>query len=253
VRPQRTHLEVIRSELPLSGRTVIDVGCGAGTLTRLLAKEGARVIGVDPSADAIDRATARAGPRERYVVGSAEALPVSDRHADAVTFLNSLHHVPSEALGQALADARRVLRAEGVLYVQEPLAEGPYYELVRLFDDEDEVRAAAQRALRDAPRSGLRLIKQLEYEARVHHRDFDAFRDRVVLVDPRRAAAFAARAREIEERFHRAAQRDPDGWLFLQPTRVALLHPIEHPGVASRAQCNGAGQAENRTINGGKR
>jgi SAM-dependent methyltransferase len=233
VRPQRTHLEVIRSELALAGATIVDVGCGAGALTRLLAREGARVIGVDPSAEAIDRARAGAGPRERYAVGRAQALPIPDHHADAVTFLNSLHHVPTGALAQALADARRVLRAGGVVYVQEPLAEGPYYGVVRLLDDEDEVRAAAQQALREAPRSGLELIKQLEYEARVRHRDFDAFKDRVVLVDRRRAAAFGARASEIEERFYGAAQRDRDGWLFLQPTRVALLKGFQAPGVAS--------------------
>jgi SAM-dependent methyltransferase len=223
VRPQRTHLEVIRSELNLPGRRVVDVGCGSGALTRLLAGEGARVIGVDPSVEAIARALCGAGPREHYIVGRAEELAIPDAHADAVTFLNSLHHIATGALAQALAEARRVLRSEGVVYVQEPLAEGDYYEIVRLVEDEDEVRAAAQRALEEAESSGLELIKELEYNALVRHRDFGAFRARVELVQERRAAAFAVRASEVEERFYDTAQRDSDGWSFLQPTRVALL------------------------------
>lgn len=236
VRPTRTHLQVIRSELPLPDSTVIDVGCGAGSLTRLLAQEGAHVIGVDPSEDAIARAVADAGLHERYIVGRAEALPVPDRRADAVTFLNSLHHIASDALTRGLAEACRVLRAEGVVYVQEPLAEGRYYEVVRLLEDEAEVRAAAQRALREGGRSGLALVKELEYDAVVHHRDFGSFRNRVVLVDGRRAATFAAIASEVEERFYAAGQRDGDGWSFLQPTRVTLLRSALSTQVESERE-----------------
>jgi SAM-dependent methyltransferase len=223
VRPQRTHLEVLRSELQLSGATVVDVGCGAGALSHLLAEEGARIVGVDPSADAIARAGAAAGPRERYLVGFAQDLPVSERYADAVTFLNSLHHVSVAALAKALAEAGRALRDDGVVYVQEPLAEGRYFEIVRLLDDETNVRAAAQRALRNAHSVGLEVIKELEYDALVRHRDFDAFRDRMLLTGENRASAFAAHAGELEKRFHDVARRDQGGWSFLQPTRVTLL------------------------------
>ncbi len=223
MRPQRTHLEVLRSELRVSGSTIVDVGCGAGALTHRLASDGAQVVGVDPSADAIARASADAGSGERYVVGRAEELPLPDRHADAVTFLNSLHHVPPETLGQALAEARRVLREEGVVYVQEPLAQGRYFELVRLIEDETEVRAAAQRALRAALGRGLELARELEYQAPVQLRDFGAFRNRMVLTDRRRAEILKTRVTELEERFYAAGRPDRDGWSFFQPTRVTVL------------------------------
>ncbi|MGN6167855.1 MAG: class I SAM-dependent methyltransferase [Solirubrobacteraceae bacterium] len=223
MRPQRTHLEVVRSELQLSGAMVVDVGCGAGALSHLLAEEGARIVGVDPSADAIARAVAGAGPRERYLVGFAEDLPVPERYADAVTFLNSLHHVSTTALPKALTEAGRVLRKDGIVYVQEPLAEGRYFEVVRLLEDETGVRAAAQRALQSAHRAGLEVIRELEYDALVRHRDFAAFRDRMLLTGRNRESAFAAHASEVEERFHHAARRDRNGWSFLQPTRVTLL------------------------------
>jgi ubiquinone/menaquinone biosynthesis C-methylase UbiE len=223
VRPQRTHLEVLRSELRLPGSTIVDVGCGAGGLTRRLASDGARTVGVDPSVAAIARASGGAGAGERYLVGRAEELPLPDRYADAVTFLNSLHHVSTAALPQALAEARRVLRADGVVYVQEPLAEGRYFELVRLIDDETEVRAAAQQALREAQGRGLELVTELEYEAPIHLSDFDAFKKRMVLTDSKRAQLLETRATEIEQRFYASGRRDRDGWSFLQPTRVIVL------------------------------
>lgn len=184
------------------------------------------MIGVDPSETAVARASARAGRRERYMVGSAQKLPLPDRCADAVTFLNSLHHVPTEALTRALVEARRVLRPEGLVYVQEPLAEGEYFELVRRIDDESEVRAAAQRALRDAWRLGLRLRMEFEYETPVRYRDFAAFRERMVLTDERRANRLEACRQELEQRFYRSAKFGGDGWTFRQPIRVSVLHHI---------------------------
>jgi ubiquinone/menaquinone biosynthesis C-methylase UbiE len=225
-RPTRTHFEVLREALELAGATVIDVGCGAGALSRRLAGAAAEVIGVDPSHEAIARAQSAAGPSERYLLGTAEALPLASDAGDIVTFLNSLHHVSPAALMQALAETARVLRPHGILYVQEPLAEGRYFEIVRLVEDETEVRAAAQAALANCATAGLRLEAKLEYDAVVRHRDFEAFRDAVLLADGDRADLFAARAREIEPRFHAAAERDERGYTFRQPTRVTVLRPL---------------------------
>ena len=74
---------------------------------------------------------------------------------DMVVFMRTLHHIPPQDLRAALAEARRVLRARGVLYVAEPLPEGDFFELTSLVEDELEVRAADQAALADAPAVGL--------------------------------------------------------------------------------------------------
>jgi SAM-dependent methyltransferase len=61
--------------------------------------------------------------------------------------LKSLHHVPIPLMDRALAEVARVLRPGGHLYVSEPVYEGPFNDIVRLFNDEAVVRAAAQRAV----------------------------------------------------------------------------------------------------------
>lgn len=55
-------------------------------------------------------------------------------------------------MAQALAEAARVLRPGGHLYVSEPVYAGPLNDVIGLFHDEREVRAAAQAALDEALR-----------------------------------------------------------------------------------------------------
>jgi SAM-dependent methyltransferase len=139
-------------------------------------------------------------------------------------FANSLHHVPTELLDTALAEAARVLRPGGVLYVQEPLAEGAYFELVRAVDDETEVRAAAQAAIRRATGHGLAHEQTIEFVSEVVHPDFASFRDRVVLADAERTAAFEEIGDDLRERFEASAERDDGGgYRFRHPMRVDVL------------------------------
>lgn len=197
------------------------MGCGDGSATRPLAARAAAVTGVEPSAAALARAVRDRSPSgEAYVEGVAEALPLPDASADVVLFLNSLHHVTD--MEAALAETARVLRPGGILYVQEPLAEGAYFELVRLVDDETQARTAAQAAVRSQP-APLELVREEEYDAPVVHRDLDAFRASVLLADERRAAAFDARHTEVKARFVALGQPRADGVLFRQPTSVTLL------------------------------
>jgi len=70
-------------------RLALDVGCGNGQLTALLAAEFAQVIGVDPSADQIANAAPTAGIR--YECAPAERLPLADGSASLVTAAQAAH------------------------------------------------------------------------------------------------------------------------------------------------------------------
>lgn len=87
------------------GRTVVDIGAGTGKLSRLLVPTGAHVVAVEPVA-AMRRLLRRLAPVE-VVAGSAEAVPLPDARADAVTVAEAFHWFRGE---DALAEIHRVLR-----------------------------------------------------------------------------------------------------------------------------------------------
>src|SRR4051812_47411410 len=154
----RADVDVLAELVPLAGRDVVDIGCGDGALVRALAARGASVVGVEVSEAAVTRAQ---DGEHRFLVGSADALPLADGSVDACVLMRSLHHVPRAAMPRVFTECARVLRPGGAAYVAEPLAHGAYFELVARVDDEREVRALAQAAIAQA--TALRRERTVEY------------------------------------------------------------------------------------------
>jgi 2-polyprenyl-6-hydroxyphenyl methylase/3-demethylubiquinone-9 3-methyltransferase len=85
------------SRTPLEGKTALDVGCGAGLLNEPLARLGAKVTGVDASADLIAVAREHAaamGLEIDYRVGDVQAL---EGQFDLVTCMEVIEHVADPA------------------------------------------------------------------------------------------------------------------------------------------------------------
>ncbi len=193
---------------------------------RRLAALGARMTGVEISSEQLAAAIAAdGGAGARYLIGTAQRLPLQDDSVDLAIFMRSLHHVPVDSLAEALREAARVLREGGAVYVAEPLAEGEYFELVSLVEDELEVRRAAQRALANADAAGFARETTIEYEVEVELADLVALRARTVAVDAARARVFEAREAEIADAFARLGEptgRGP-GRRFIVPMRADVL------------------------------
>ncbi len=221
-RPRGSMPGLIRAWLgPLSGRALLDVGCGAGRLAGVLAAEGAQVTGIDPQEEIIREARA-AVPAARFEVVGAAALPFADNSFDAVIFSNSLHHIPAAEMRPALAEAARVSR--GPILVVEPLAEGPYFETVRLVEDETAVRAAAQEEISALLTAGrARLVAGGEYDDLRRFADVDGLLANSIAVDPARAATVARVRDAVAERFARLGRADGDKTCLPQPHRAHLL------------------------------
>ncbi|MGK8558355.1 class I SAM-dependent methyltransferase [Nocardia gipuzkoensis] len=104
------------------GDRTLDVGCGTGYLTRRLAAraESGTVLGVEPSAAALDRARALTkAPNCTYTVGIAESLPCEDDSFDVVANCLMLHHLPEDVRATAVGEMYRVLRPGGRLLIGE--------------------------------------------------------------------------------------------------------------------------------------
>jgi ubiquinone/menaquinone biosynthesis C-methylase UbiE len=221
---ERKHQDVMAELVPLKGAHVLDVGCGNGRITRLIAASGAHVVGIDPGEKQIGRAEAEARVAdETYLLGTAENLPAADASADIVFFFNSLHHVPEAAMDKALDEARRALKPQGWLFIAEPLAEGPQFLMQQPLNDETEVRARAYEAIGRAKQRGFSDVSETRYTADGKHVSYEAFRDGSIAISPARAKLFAERDAEMRARFEQFGEKRADGWHFVSPIRVNVL------------------------------
>ncbi|MCW2239903.1 class I SAM-dependent methyltransferase [Azospirillum canadense] len=223
--------EALVEVLDPKGRTVVDVGCGDGSLTRHFAGEGAQAIGIEISEDQLARARKADAvlgpvPGASYRVGRGEALPLDDASVDALVFSNSFHHLPLPVMSDALAEAARVLKPHGTLVVVEPIADGPYFEAVRPIEDETEVRAAAYDTLKHPPLP-LEQTDETVYTTVVRHADADRFITHVVAVDPTRRDRLPAVEAEMRRRFAATGRTEPDGaTAFDQPMRRMVFRRL---------------------------
>ncbi|MDV6348692.1 class I SAM-dependent methyltransferase [Nitrosomonas sp. Is35] len=105
-----------------SGQTVLDMGCGTGTLTLLIkqTEPGAVVHALDMDLQALNIAREKIEKAEQNITlqqGSATCLPYPDESFDRVFASLMLHHLTREDKQQALREAFRVLKPGGELHV----------------------------------------------------------------------------------------------------------------------------------------
>ena len=221
----RDELELLDQLVGLAGHPrVIELGCGAAQLSRKLLErfESTEVTALE--VDERQHAKNLASPQARltFVAAGAQAIPFGDGRFDLALMLKSLHHVPLDLLDVALAEVHRVLRPGGLLYVSEPVFAGALNEVMRLFHDEEVVRAAALTALHRAVASGAwEPVSETFFDVPVHYRDFAEFEQRMIDVTYQNHRLDAATLAAVRARFE--PHMGADGAHFVRPMRVNLL------------------------------
>ena len=123
------------------GESVLDVGCGTGSLAiaakQRVGPEG-EVCGIDPAPEMVARAcrkASRAGVAARFETASVESLPFPDAAFDAVTGTLMLHHLPDDVRVRGIAEIARVLRPGGRFLAVDigPGAGGRHHGLLHRF------------------------------------------------------------------------------------------------------------------------
>lgn len=144
---------LVGSIAPQIGETVVDLGCGTGTLAIMLASAApnVRVIGVDPDPDVLTLATEKALGQQIDIeffeaLGGEriEGLPYGN--ADKVLASLVLHHCPIDAKQALLANAYALLKTGGALFiadygVQKTLLMQILFNQVRSLDGYENTRA----------------------------------------------------------------------------------------------------------------
>ena len=127
----------------LSGRSLLEIGCGDGRVTGALAGRVDRLVAVDTNAEDLLRASRRIGQAE-FIQATGEQLPLPNDRFDTVLFSLSLHHQNSRL---ALSEAGRVVRTGGRVLILEPALDGEIQQLFHLFEDETDALTKAMVAV----------------------------------------------------------------------------------------------------------
>lgn len=217
--------DLLSELLDMKARRLLELGCGAAHMTRLLAERfGPREI-VATEVDRIQHERNLASPQLPQVsfrLGGAEGIADPDGSYDLVLMFKSLHHVPRDLMDRALQEIRRVLRPGGMAWFSEPVYWGPFNDLLRLVHDECEVREAAFAALTDAVEDGLfELEAEVFFQVPGIYESWQVFEDRFLNISHTQLDIDAERREQIRAAFER--HMTPAGASFLKPHRVDLL------------------------------
>ena len=118
IRLEHVHRYLLAKELS-GGRRVLDIACGEGYGSELLARTAAHVVGVD----IVPAVVAHANRRYRrqnlvFVAGSAAAIPIADHSVDLVVSFETLEHLDQHE--DMMRDLKRILRPGGLLVMSSP-------------------------------------------------------------------------------------------------------------------------------------
>ncbi len=221
----RNEVQLMLTELPFDGASVLELGCGKAEKTRTLAETGRVKEIVALEVDTIQHARNLGVtdlPKVQFRQGGAEAIPAEDSSFDIVIMFKSLHHVPVEHMDQALSEISRVLKPGGWAWISEPIYAGDFNDILRIFHDEKVVREAAFAAVCKAVGSGsLTLEKQLFFNTRSQFDNFEQFDARMIRVTHTRHQLSPSAYQQVREKFMR--HLTPEGATFFTPQRVDLL------------------------------
>lgn len=106
----------------VAGRRVLDVACGEGYGSALLAATAGSVVGVDIAHEAVRHASTTYADvaHLHFAVGSAATLPLADASVDVAVSFETIEHLPSADQPKMVAEIARVLAPDGVVVLSAP-------------------------------------------------------------------------------------------------------------------------------------
>ncbi len=104
------------------GKVVLDIACGEGYGSHLLAQSARNVVGVDISAEAINHAASTYVRKNlEFKVGSLESIPIEGEALfDGVISFESIEHIDEEQQHAFMREAKRILKPGGFLLISTP-------------------------------------------------------------------------------------------------------------------------------------
>ncbi len=121
---------ILQIAAEVNPKRTLDLGCGAGWVSRALASQGYEVAGVDTSGSLIANASRLRSEKSQFAVADCMNLPFGNGSFDLIIGIAILHHLDSK---RGMDECHRVLSAGGSLLLMEPNKYNPLAALARKF------------------------------------------------------------------------------------------------------------------------
>ncbi len=211
--------------LSLDNKHILELGCGSADITRNIATAGInrRITALEVDEIAHEKNLQIVDlPNVSFGLAGAQEIPLEAESVDVVFMFKSLHHVPLDLMDHSMSEIRRVLKPGGMLYISEPIFDGDFNEILRLFHDEKTVREAAFEATKRSIDAGLfSMVDETFFNSPMKFDNFSDFENKVLKATHTSHQLDESVYNLVKERFEQ--KMSDDGAHFLMPVRVDLL------------------------------
>jgi len=211
--------------LTLDGKKILELGCGAASNTRVIAKTG---INREITAMEIDEIQHNKNlliedlSNVKFILSGAQEIPSQSNSFDVVFMFKSLHHIPYELIEKAFEEIKRVLKPKGFLYISEPLFYGEYNEVLKIFHDEEKVRQDAFDMIKQNITNDIfSLYKEIFFNDSIIFNSFEEFENKLIKATYQDHKLDEKLYKQTKEQFSKHTKKGSTK--FLKPIRVDIL------------------------------
>lgn len=214
--------------LNLDDKTVLELGCGAASMTKKMASTGKnrKIIATEVDAKQHQKNLKLNINNIQFIECGAQNIPLENNSIDMVCMFKSFHHIPHHLMNQALYEIKRVLKTNGLLYISEPLFQGEQNDLISLFHDEERVRQEAFNAIEDfVQKEEMKLFKELFFQTPIQYNSFEDFQKKQMNLSFNEDNNSKEVIQKVQKAYEGFAN-DEGKTSFMKPFRVDILQKI---------------------------
>lgn len=214
--------------LNLNNKVILELGCGAASMTQKIALTGFDRSIIACEVDEIQHKQNLQLDIENihFLLNGAQDIKLKDNTIDMIFMFKSFHHIPKDLMPKALSEIKRVLKPNGLVYISEPLFSGNQNKLIAMFHDEEQVRIDAFEAIKTCVNNNdLKLFKEIFFQTEITYKSFKDFKEKQMNLTFNKDTADIKLEEKIQQKYDSFSDHEGSA-NFLKPFRVDILQKI---------------------------
>ena len=223
-------LSVMDKMLNFTNSSILEIGCGNAKRAQeiVLKRNISKFKAVEVDLAAHQENMLKNIDKLSFASYPCEDIQEKDESFDIIMMLKSFHHVSPNNMLDGLCEINRVLKKNGLVYISEPIFDGNYNDIIKIFHDEQDVRLLAFQAIKLSIKNKLfESVSQFFYNSVVTLNSFKEFENNVINATHMSHNLTKEQYVIVKNKFesYKDLSRTPN-YYFEVPMRVDLLRKI---------------------------